>query len=110
MEPSSVNIGNQAEVWHNFYGDISKQKSEKPSFKVDDTLRISKWKGRFEKGYEHNWPREIFTVHQIVPRIPTVYRLRDPTVYRCACYRRHILRQRDAEGCGFRLLSCGKSD
>ncbi|GBN95873.1 Putative uncharacterized transposon-derived protein F54H12.3 [Araneus ventricosus] len=43
MEPSSVNIDNQAEVWHNLYGDNSKQKSEKPSFKVDDTVRISKW-------------------------------------------------------------------
>ncbi|GBN77103.1 hypothetical protein AVEN_67419-1 [Araneus ventricosus] len=77
MKPSSVNIDNQAEVWHNLYGDISKQKSEKPFFKVDDTVRVSKWKGRFEKGYENNWSREIFTVHQIVPRILTVYKLRD---------------------------------
>ncbi|GBN24860.1 hypothetical protein AVEN_161206-1 [Araneus ventricosus] len=77
MEPSSVNIDNQAEVWHNLYGDISKQKSEKSSFKVDYTVRISKWKERFGKGYEYNWSREIFTVHKIVPRIPTVYRLRD---------------------------------
>ncbi|GBM75543.1 hypothetical protein AVEN_180654-1 [Araneus ventricosus] len=77
MESSSVNINNQAEVWQNSYGDLPKQKSEKPSFKVGDTVRISKWKGRFEKGYENNWSMEIFTVHQVVPRIPTVYKLRD---------------------------------
>ncbi|GBM92731.1 Putative uncharacterized transposon-derived protein F54H12.3 [Araneus ventricosus] len=77
MEPSSVNIDNQEEVWQNLYGDLSKQKLDKPSFKVGDMVRISKWKGRFEKGYENNWSREVFTVHQIVPRIPTVYKLRD---------------------------------
>ncbi|GBM66108.1 hypothetical protein AVEN_169775-1 [Araneus ventricosus] len=77
MEPSFVNIDNQTKVWHNLYGDISKQKSEKPSFKVDDTVRINRWKGRFEKGYENNWSREIFTVHQIIPRIPIVYKLQD---------------------------------
>ncbi|GBM81787.1 Putative uncharacterized transposon-derived protein F54H12.3 [Araneus ventricosus] len=77
IEPSSVNIDNQAEVWQNLYGDLSEQKSEKPSFKVGDTVRISKWKGKFEKGYENNWSREIFTVHKIVPRIPTVYKLQD---------------------------------
>ncbi|GBM31276.1 hypothetical protein AVEN_91278-1 [Araneus ventricosus] len=57
MEPSSVNINNQAKVWQNLYGDLSKQKSEKPSFKVGDKVRISEWKGRFEKGYENNWSR-----------------------------------------------------
>ncbi|GBN66758.1 hypothetical protein AVEN_169117-1 [Araneus ventricosus] len=77
MEPSSVNIDNQADVWQNLYGDLSKQKAKKLPFKVGDTVRISKWKGRFEKGYENNWSREIFTVHKILPRIPTVYKLRD---------------------------------
>ncbi|GBN27011.1 Putative uncharacterized transposon-derived protein F54H12.3 [Araneus ventricosus] len=77
MEPSSVNIDNQAKVWQNLYGDFSEQKSEKASFEVGDTVRISKWKGRFEKEYENNWSREMFTVHQIVPRIPTVYKLQD---------------------------------
>ncbi|GBL91271.1 Putative uncharacterized transposon-derived protein F54H12.3 [Araneus ventricosus] len=77
MEPYSVNIDTQAEVWQNLYGVLSEQKSEKPSFKVGDTVRISNWKGRFEKGYENNWSLEIFTVHKIVPRNPTVYKLRD---------------------------------
>ncbi|GBL95303.1 hypothetical protein AVEN_37752-1 [Araneus ventricosus] len=77
MKPSSVNIDNQAEVRQNLQDDLSKQKSEKSSFKVGDTVRISKWKGRFEKGYENNWSTEIFTVHKIIPRIPTIYKLRD---------------------------------
>ncbi|GBL93859.1 hypothetical protein AVEN_153621-1 [Araneus ventricosus] len=73
MQPSS----NQGELLQNLYGDLSEQKSENPSFKVDDTVRISEWKERFEKGCENNWSIEIFTVHKIVPRIPTVYKLRD---------------------------------
>ncbi|GBM67575.1 hypothetical protein AVEN_73704-1 [Araneus ventricosus] len=77
MEPSSVNIDNQSQVWQNLYGELIKEKSEKPSFKVGDTVRISKWKERSEKGYENNWSREIFTAHKILPRIPTVYRLQD---------------------------------
>ncbi|GBM57329.1 hypothetical protein AVEN_86992-1, partial [Araneus ventricosus] len=40
MEPSSVNIDNQAEVWQNLYGDLPKQKSENPSLKLGDTVRI----------------------------------------------------------------------
>ncbi|GBO14419.1 Putative uncharacterized transposon-derived protein F54H12.3 [Araneus ventricosus] len=77
IEPSSVNIDNQAEVWQNLYVDLSKQKSEKAVFKVGDTVRVSKWKRRFGKGYENNCSREIFTVHQIIPRIPIVYKLQD---------------------------------
>ncbi|KAF8784258.1 hypothetical protein HNY73_009962 [Argiope bruennichi] len=77
MKPSSVNIDNQAEVWQNLYGNLSEQKSEKPSFKVGDTVRISKWKGKFEKGYENNWSREIFTIYKILSRIPIVYKLKD---------------------------------
>ncbi|GBN56405.1 hypothetical protein AVEN_182661-1 [Araneus ventricosus] len=76
MEPSSVNIDNQAEVRQNLYGVLTKEKAEKSSFKVGDPVCISKWK-RFEKGYETNWFREIFTVHKIVPKIPNVYKLRD---------------------------------
>ncbi|GFX91398.1 chromo domain-containing protein [Trichonephila clavipes] len=30
-----------------------------------------------EKGYEQNWRRELFTVYEIVQRIPIVYRFKD---------------------------------
>ncbi|GBO35043.1 hypothetical protein AVEN_102932-1 [Araneus ventricosus] len=69
--------GEQITHLYTSYTRIFDQKAKKPPFKVGDMVRISKWKGRFEKGYENNWSREIFTVHNILPRIPTVYKLRD---------------------------------
>ncbi|XP_071036447.1 uncharacterized protein [Parasteatoda tepidariorum] len=77
MEPSSVNKSNNSEVLENLYGDLKTLKRNPPVFKVGDTVRISRLKGHFEKGYEHNWSREIFTIHEIIPRIPVVYRLKD---------------------------------
>jgi len=46
-------------------------------FKVGDSVRISRLKGIFEKGYLPNWSEEIFTVYQIKNTIPVTYILRD---------------------------------
>ncbi|GIY69298.1 uncharacterized transposon-derived protein F54H12.3 [Caerostris darwini] len=77
MEPYAVNIDNQAQVWKNLYNDITEPNIRQSSFKLNDSVRISKWKDRFEKGYKNNWSREIFTIHQILPRQPIVYKLKD---------------------------------
>jgi hypothetical protein len=34
----------------------------KPRFKLEDRVRISRWKGIFDKGYTANWSGEQFTV------------------------------------------------
>lgn len=78
MEPEAVNENNQSQVWQTLYGNQTKPVS-KIDFKVGDTVRISKEKLRFEKGYEQNWTREIFTVYKIIPRNPVVYKLKDLT-------------------------------
>ena len=44
---------------------------------MSDRVRVSKYKGTFEKGYETNWSEEVFTVHEVHPSEPPVYRLRD---------------------------------
>ncbi|GFX10655.1 putative uncharacterized transposon-derived protein F54H12.3 [Trichonephila clavipes] len=75
MEPSSVSEGNQTQVWLTLYGQSLKE--SKSIFKVGDTVRISREKLNFEKGYEQNWTREIFTIHQILSRNPIVYRVKD---------------------------------
>ena len=33
-----------------------------PKFKVNDKVRITKYKNTFSKGYTENWPREIFII------------------------------------------------
>jgi hypothetical protein len=47
------------------------------NFKVGDSVRISRTKMVFEKGYEKNWTREIFFIHQCIPRNPPVYQVVD---------------------------------
>ena len=74
MAPSQVNARNQEKVWQRLYGHAGKGV---PKFNVSDRVRVSKYKGTFEKGYETNWSEEVFTVHEVHPSEPPVYRLRD---------------------------------
>ncbi|XP_035220248.1 uncharacterized protein LOC118193298 [Stegodyphus dumicola] len=77
-EPVSVTLQNQERIWKTLYG---QQPSTKPCF-----FRFKDWrygthqprkKWLFEKGYEQNWTREIFTIYKIIRRIPVVYKLKD---------------------------------
>ena len=78
MEPVSVTIDNQAQVWKNLYGSMSSSSiTPVTPFQVGDNVRISKTKGRFEKGYEQNWTYEIFVVDKIIHRTPPVYKVKD---------------------------------
>ncbi|GFY50519.1 putative uncharacterized transposon-derived protein F54H12.3 [Trichonephila inaurata madagascariensis] len=77
MTPASVTETNQSQVWENLYGKQNNKKVNKPNYRLNDTVRISKEKLLFEKGYEQNWTREIFTIHQIIRRNPIVYKLKD---------------------------------
>ena len=46
-------------------------------FKVADKVRISKKKGKFEKGYLPNWTEKVSSIAKRLRRIPPVYRLRE---------------------------------
>ena len=48
-----------------------------PKLRVSDRVRISKYKGKFEKGYAVIWSYEMFTIHEVHPSDPPVYRLKD---------------------------------
>jgi hypothetical protein len=39
-----------------------------PKFKVDDTIRVSKYKSIFDKGYESNFTEEIFRIAKVIVR------------------------------------------
>ncbi|GFU32515.1 uncharacterized transposon-derived protein F54H12.3 [Trichonephila clavipes] len=78
MAPASVTEENEEEAWKNLYRNQNKTFS-KPRFQIGDTVRISREKLIFEKGYEQNWTREIFTVYHILRREPTVYKVKDFT-------------------------------
>ncbi|GFV34829.1 uncharacterized transposon-derived protein F54H12.3 [Trichonephila clavipes] len=68
---------NRKQVLKNLYDDLRNEKSKAPRFKIGDVVHINKQKLHFEKGYEQNWRRDLFTVYEIVQRIPIAYRLKD---------------------------------
>lgn len=76
-EPASVTFQNEQKVWHALYGQTPEQKPTRSELKIGDTVRISREKMLFEKGYEQNWTREIFTICKILRRVPVVYKLKD---------------------------------
>ena len=48
-----------------------------PKFKVDDYVRISKYKNIFAKGYMPNWSEEVFVVNKIKNTVPWTYVIND---------------------------------
>ena len=74
MAPSQVSYQNKEQVWQRLYGHDGKGV---PKLRVSDRVYISKYKGKFEKGYAANWSEEMFTIHEVHPSDPPVYRLRD---------------------------------
>ena len=64
MKPIDVTDDSFAE-----YNEESNKRN--PKFKVDDHVRISKYKNIFAKGYAANWSEEIFIVSKIKNTVPT---------------------------------------
>ena len=77
MTPTQASIPkNHSKVWEQQEQGKTYKTMEK--IKVGDHVRISKWKGIFEKGYVSNYSEEIFTVSGIDRRYhPTLYTITD---------------------------------
>lgn len=50
---------------------------KRPKFKINDIVRISKYKTLFEKGYTPSWSTELFRVAKVRETVPPVYNLND---------------------------------
>ena len=55
----------------------SKLSCKRPKFELGDHVRLSKYKGIFEKGYPPNWGTEIFTIVKVQKTKPVTYKLKD---------------------------------
>ena len=64
-------------VWYNIYGAYLASGYGVPKFKVGQTVRISKYKTTFEKGYLPTFTEEFFKIREVVIGRPTVYKLED---------------------------------
>ena len=66
------------DVKDNTYINIGKEINDKgPKFKVDDHVRISKYKNIFAKGYTPNWSEEIFVIEEIKNTVLWTYVIND---------------------------------
>ena len=71
-----MNQTNENRVWVTLYGHVL-EGLQPPKFKVGDTVRVSKYKSIFAKGYEANFTEEIFKVVKVLRGDPTVYKIED---------------------------------
>ena len=66
------------DVTSDSYAEYKEHSNEKdPTFKIDDHVRISKYKNIFAKGYTQNWSKEIFTISKIKDTFPWTYVISD---------------------------------
>lgn len=78
MTPAEVNEGNRDEILNRYKSaNCALSSNKKPKFKVGDHVRISKYKGVFEKGYTPNWSTEIFKIIKVQNTRPFSYILED---------------------------------
>ena len=48
-----------------------------PKFKVNDRVKITKYKNIFSKGYTKSWQREIFIIDSVLKTNPWTYKIID---------------------------------
>ena len=78
MKPADVNKENASIVWERLYGNDERHKKTIKGIDKGDTVRISKAKGVFEKGYLPNWSREEFFVDKTNSKfLPSMVTLKD---------------------------------
>ena len=80
MKPSSIKKSDEPIVWRRLYGNGEPpKKSKSMKANVADSVRITKWKGDFAKGYEPNWTEEEFRItEQTSKQLPhQVYKIED---------------------------------
>ena len=76
MKPADVNKTNEDQVWVTLFGDVVGN-FPLPKFRVGDTVRVSRYKSIFSKGYEANFTEEIFNVKKVLRGDPNTYEIED---------------------------------
>lgn len=75
MRPADVTKGNEQQLLQTVYFKVKMGVPAK--FHVGDNVRISKYKGVFDKGYHQSWTNELFTIATIQKTNPITYLLKD---------------------------------
>lgn len=77
LKPIDVNRKNEKQLLKNVFKGIKIVDPRTPKFKIGDSVRISKYREFFSKGYTPNYSNEIFTINKVNMTNPTTYILED---------------------------------
>lgn len=77
MVPAKVGIKDESRLQNIYNLYHASKKRGKVKFHLGDTVRISKIKGVFEKGYLPNWSTELFKIKKVCNTCPVTYELKD---------------------------------
>lgn len=76
-KPIDINTCNATQVMHNIYKTGQSRNTKTSKLQSGDHVRISKYKGVFEKGYTPNWSTEIFTITKVNNTNPPTFIVED---------------------------------
>lgn len=77
MSPKNVTKKNQRAVWNKLYKGAVNMKNKPFKFPIGQTVRLSKYRKTFRKGYLPKWTQEYFVVADQINSKPHTYRLMD---------------------------------
>ena len=76
--PNNVTMANEALVRKILFPKVKKKKKfTKKHFKIGNSVRITRQKRTFQKGYEQSWSHEVFVISEIKKTYPITYTLKD---------------------------------
>ena len=76
-KPAEVNFSNEYVVKQNIARNLKQYAKCTAKFSVGDFVRISKYKGNFDKGYTPNWSTEVFQIIKVNDTRPITYYIED---------------------------------
>ena len=77
MAPSDVTKEHEDAIWVRLYGDGSTRNGAAAELEPGQKVRVSRWKGQFEKGYKPRWSEEHFNVKKVAAHPRRMYEIVD---------------------------------
>ena len=77
MAPQDITHKNEKVLWEKQYGSYLRQRRKRYRYQINETVRVTKLKRAFQRGYEKGWQKEIFQILDRFPTRPLMYKLSD---------------------------------
>ena len=77
MKPIDVTKSNEFKLWMRLYLPSLLKAPQQPKFAIGDTVRITRYRNKFYRGYYQQWTPEHFTISKVIYSSPIRYQLTD---------------------------------